>query len=45
MVTQSVCMPMIFNTVQITFVKNSKRVWHQPTLHILRLPIFANFDL
>ena len=26
-------------------LKNSKRVWHEPKLHILRLPLFANFDL
>ena len=29
----------------LNWLKNSKRVWHQPKLHILRLPIFANFDL
>ena len=28
----------------LNWLKNSKRVWHQPKLHILRLPIFANFD-
>ena len=22
-----------------------KRVWHEPKRHILRLPLFANFDL
>ena len=29
----------------LNWLKNSKRVWHQPKLHILRLPIFANFDI
>ena len=29
----------------LNWLKNSKRVWHQLKLHILRLPIFANFDL
>ena len=29
----------------LNWLKNSKRVWHEPKLHILRLPIFANFDL
>ena len=29
----------------LNWLKNSKRVWHQPKLHILRLSIFANFDL
>ena len=29
----------------LNWLKNSKRIWHQPKLHILRLPIFANFDL
>ena len=29
----------------LNWLKNSKRVWHQPKLHILRLPLFANFDL
>ena len=29
----------------LDWLKNSKRVWHQPKLHILRLPIFAIFDL
>ena len=29
----------------LNWLKNSKHVWHQPKLHILRLPIFANFDL
>ena len=29
----------------LNWLKNSKRVWHQPKLHILRLPVFANFDL
>ena len=29
----------------LNWLRNSKRVWHQPKLHILRLPIFANFDL
>ena len=27
----------------LNWLKNSKRVWHEPKLHILRLPIFANF--
>ena len=29
----------------LNWLKNSKRVWHERKLHILRLPIFANFDL
>ena len=29
----------------LNWLKNSKRVWHEQKLHILRLPIFANFDL
>ena len=29
----------------LNWLKNSKRVWHEPKLHILRLPLFANFDL
>ena len=29
----------------LNWLKNSKRVWHESKLHILRLPIFANFDL
>ena len=29
----------------LNWLKNSKRVWHEPKLHILRLPIFAHFDL
>ena len=29
----------------LNWLKNSKRVWHEPKLHILHLPIFANFDL
>ena len=33
-----------FRTFQ-NWLKNSKRVWHEPKLHILRLPLFANFDL
>ena len=28
----------------LNWLKNSKRVWHEPKLHILCLPIFANFD-
>ena len=30
---------------QGSYLKNSKRVWHEPKLHISRLPLFANFDL
>ena len=29
----------------LNWLKNSKRVWHEPKLHISRLPLFANFDL
>ena len=29
----------------LNWLKNSKRVWHERKLHILLLPIFANFDL
>ena len=29
----------------LNWLKNSKRVWHEPKLHILHLPIFAHFDL
>ena len=29
----------------LNWLKNSKRVWNERKLHILRLPIFANFDL
>ena len=29
----------------LNWLKNSKRVWHEPKLHIMRLPLFANFDL
>ena len=29
----------------LNWLKNLKRVWHEPKLHILRLPLFANFDL
>ena len=29
----------------LNWPKNSKRVWHEPKLHISRLPLFANFDL
>ena len=28
-----------------TLKRISKRVWHEPKLHISRLPLFANFDL
>ena len=26
----------------LNWLKNSKRVWHEPKLHISRLPLFAN---
>ena len=29
----------------LNWLKNSKRVRHEPKLHISRLPLFANFDL
>ena len=29
----------------LNWLKNSKRVWHEPKLHISRLPLFENFDL
>ena len=29
----------------LNWLKNSKRVLHEPKLHISRLPLFANFDL
>ena len=29
----------------LNWLKNSKRVLHEPKLHILRLPLFAHFDL
>ena len=29
----------------LNWLKNSKRVWHEPKLHIMRVPLFANFDL
>ena len=29
----------------LNWLKNSKRVWDERKLHILSLPIFANFDL
>ena len=29
----------------LNWLKNSKLVWHEPKLHISRLPLFANFDL
>ena len=29
----------------LNWLKNSKRVWHEPKLHISHLPLFANFDL
>ena len=29
----------------LNWLKNSKRVWHEPKLHILRLPFLSNFDL
>ena len=29
----------------LNWLKNSKRVWHEPKLHISRLPLFGNFDL
>ena len=29
----------------LNWLKNSKRVWHEPKLHISRLPLFTNFDL
>ena len=29
----------------LNWLKNSKCVWHEPKLHISRLPLFANFDL
>ena len=29
----------------LNWLKNLKRVWHEPKLHILRLSLFANFDL
>ena len=29
----------------LNWLKNSKRVWHEPKLDISRLPLFANFDL
>ena len=28
----------------LNWLKNSKRVLHEPTLHISRLPLFANFE-
>ena len=28
----------------LNWLKNLKHVWHEPKLHILRLPLFANFD-
>ena len=29
----------------LNWLKNSKRVGHEPKLHISRLPLFTNFDL
>ena len=29
----------------LNWLKNSKRVLHEPKLHISRLPLFAHFDL
>ena len=29
----------------LNWLKNSKRVWHEPKLHIMHVPLFANFDL
>ena len=28
----------------LNWLKNSKRVWHERKLHIMRVPLFANFD-
>ena len=29
----------------LNWLKNSKRVWHERKLHIMPVPLFANFDL
>ena len=29
----------------LNWLNNSKRVWHEPKLHIMRVPLFANFDM
>ena len=41
------CVPKHSNTFRtfLNWLKNSKRVWHEPKLHIMRVPLFANFDL
>ena len=28
----------------LNWLKNLKRVWHERKLHIMRVPLFANFD-
>ena len=33
----------VFRTF-LNWLKNSKRVWHERKLHIMRVPLFANFD-